>query len=146
MVHIILKCILEKGKLRIKFHSYVNDEGKRFLDVYNNSYNCRFPKKNDIRQKDRYYNINPEDLTLTSRNLCNPFYVIKSKNIQIIDELEVLTIYKVEECVICLSNNPSVTFIPCGHYCTCYDCYSYMINNYNTNCPICRSNISKVYN
>ena len=44
---IILKCILEKKKLRIKFHCFINDENKIYNNVYNNNYNCKFPK--DIR-------------------------------------------------------------------------------------------------
>jgi len=41
-------------------------------------------------------------------------------------------------CVICLSNERNVVFIPCNHMCTCIDCGS--IQSIQT-CPICRSNI-----
>ena len=39
MGKIILKCVTEKRKLRIKFHCYINDEGKEYRNVYNNKYN-----------------------------------------------------------------------------------------------------------
>ena len=40
--------LLEKNKLRVKFHSYVNVEGKRFTNAYNNNYNCRFTNEHFI--------------------------------------------------------------------------------------------------
>ena len=39
MGKIILKCVTEKRKLRIKFHCYINAEGKEYRNVYNNKYN-----------------------------------------------------------------------------------------------------------
>lgn len=41
---IILKCILEKNKLRVKFHSYINYNNIVYNNAYNNDYNCKFPK------------------------------------------------------------------------------------------------------
>ena len=38
MGHIILNCVKEGSKLRIKFNSYVDDDNKRYLDVYNNQF------------------------------------------------------------------------------------------------------------
>ena len=59
---IILECVLEKKKLRIKFHSFVDEEGKIFTNVYDNSYNCQFPK--DIRSNGRFFSIPNDDMYL----------------------------------------------------------------------------------
>ena len=58
---IILKCVTEKKKLRIKFHCFINDENKIYNNVYNNNYNCKFPK--DIRVNNRYYKVNDDDIS-----------------------------------------------------------------------------------
>ena len=92
MAHIILNCVLEKGKLRIKFHSYVDVEGKRFKNVYNNDYNCRFPK--NLRKVGAFYKILPNDLTLNSNNKIKQFYCIKGKNIEVVNVLDVVDIFQ----------------------------------------------------
>ena len=38
------KSRIDKSKLRIRFYSFTNEDGKVFTNVYNNNYNCRFPK------------------------------------------------------------------------------------------------------
>ena len=135
MAHIILECVKEKGKLRVRFHSYVDVNGKKYKDVYNNNLNCRFPK--DIREEGRYYKINPEDLNITLRNNSVPFYSVKGKNVKIVNILETIDIYKVEECVCCMVEKPNITLLPCGHHCTCQNCYEIMRHKHNS-CPLCR--------
>ena len=132
MTHIILECVKEKGKLRVRFHSYVDVNGKKYKDVYNNNLNCRFPK--DIREEGRYYKINPEDLNITLRNNSVPFYSVKGKNVKIVNILETIDIYKVEECVCCMVEKPNITLLPCGHHCTCQNCYEIMRHKHNS-CP-----------
>jgi len=39
-----------------------------------------------------------------------------------------------DDCVICLSEEPSVILLPCRHQCVCYDCFSQI-----DKCPVCRS-------
>ena len=41
---IILECIKDKNKLRIRFNCFVDNEGKIFTNVYNNEYNYAYPK------------------------------------------------------------------------------------------------------
>lgn len=144
MSYIILECVKEKSRLRIRFHSFVNDEGKRYLDAYNNKYNCKFPKKDDIRKAGRYYKISEKDLKITSRQKCEPFYTVSIKNPHqcIVNVLDVIDIYKVEECVICLDKKPNITLVPCGHHVTCKDCYEKYRFIKNT-CPLCRISITK---
>ena len=140
MAHIILNCVLEKGKLRIKFHSYVDVEGKRFKNVYNNDYNCRFPK--NLRKVGAFYKILPNDLTLNSNNKIKPFYCIKGKNIEVVSVLDVVDIFPVDECMICLENTPEVTLIPCGHKISCRTCYE-IYRHKNNSCFLCRIQISQ---
>lgn len=49
MSKIIIKCVKEKNKLRIKFHSYFDSDGKEYRGAYNNTYNCQFLKEDIIR-------------------------------------------------------------------------------------------------
>jgi len=155
MGKIILKCVTEKRKLRIKFHCYINDEGKEYRNVYNNKYNCRFPK--DIRRENRYFEIDESDLKTMVNG--TPFYTVKKTNIKILDdydinnddtydiknEIENMKIYSVEECVICLCETPSSIFIPCGHQVCCKDCTEMLYKKGNNKCPICRGNICNTY-
>ena len=39
---IILECIKDKNKLRIRFNSFIDSEGKVFTNVYNNMYNVNY--------------------------------------------------------------------------------------------------------
>tara|TARA_B100001250_G_C19812720_1_gene796585 strand:+ start:4128 stop:4574 length:447 start_codon:yes stop_codon:yes gene_type:complete len=144
MAYIILQCVKEKSKLRIRFNSFVDGEGKRYLDVYNNKYNCKFPNKDEIRKEGRYYKISDKDLKITSRQNCVPFYTvsIKEPHKSIINVLDAIDVYKiVEECVICLDSKPNITFAPCGHHITCKECYDIYRFQKNT-CPLCRVTIT----
>lgn len=144
MSKIILKCILEKRKLRIKFHRFINEEGKIFNNAYNNNYNCQFPK--DIRVEGRFFEIGENDLT-TVINRGKPFYRVNKKSIKILENyidselnLENLKIYTVDECVVCYCEKPTVIMIPCGHQCTCVECFE-IISQDKSKCPLCRKNI-----
>ena len=141
MSKITLRCVKDGGKLRIRFHSFTNDEGKVFGNVYNNSYNCRFPK--NIREEGLFYEIPDSGISLVKGNRA-PFYSIKKDKIKIIrDEsiFERLKVYAVEECVICLDAKPNTIFFPCGHLCCCNECYGHIKNG---PCPLCRRNIEQI--
>ena len=45
-------------------------------------------------------------------------------------------IFKSEECVICLSNQPIILFCNCGHLCYCTECYK--LKSLSA-CPICKT-------
>jgi len=143
MSYINLECIKYKSKLRVRFHSYVDENNKRYLNAYNKEYNCRFPK--NLRKEGYYYKIPANSLTITSRKDCIPFYSVNKKNIQIVHELTVINIYKVEDCIICMENMPNVTLAPCGHHCTCEACYNILRTKPGNWCPICRREICKAY-
>ena len=46
--------------------------------------------------------------------------------------------YKVDKCVICLTNAPNVLLMDCKHNCMCEDCEKL---NKITKCPYCREKI-----
>ena len=45
-------------------------------------------------------------------------------------------IFKIDECVICLTNSPSVLFCNCGHVCVCYECDTLECLEV---CPMCKT-------
>lgn len=140
---ITLQCVKEGRKLRIKFFSFTNDEGKVFTNVYNNNYNCKFPR--DIRSEGTYYEIGPSDLELVSRPGTAPFYNVKKNNIKVITNIDLssLHVYEVVECVICMCEQSQLIFVPCGHRCCCSECYKDMTKSANGNtCPLCRRKIT----
>ena len=159
---IILECIKDKNKLRIRFNCFVDNEGKIFTNVYNNEYNCQFPK--NIRENGKFYEVNDDDVIIVESK--TPFYKIKKNNIRILSEeeskiyenkkedkkdnnqknvldLSKLKIFDVAECVVCLSISSSIIFIPCAHMCVCKDCYNGIKKTKNC-CPLCRRNITKI--
>jgi hypothetical protein len=79
---ITLHCVRERGKLRIRFHSFTNSDGKIYSNVYNNSYNCQFPR--DIRQEGRFYQVGPDDINLIADGGRQPFYRIRKDNLRIL--------------------------------------------------------------
>ena len=84
---VTLQCVPQGSKLRIRFHSYTNEEGKTFTNVYDNSYNCQFPRA--IREVGRYYEISPSDLFLVGGdNGKSPFYRVPKNNIKVLSRVE----------------------------------------------------------
>ena len=49
---IVLQCVKVGRKLRIRFHSFTDHEGKVYTGVYNQNYNTMFPR--DIREEGKY--------------------------------------------------------------------------------------------
>lgn len=163
---VTLQCVRERGKLRIRFHSYTNAEGKCYTNVYNNNYNCQFPK--DIRNEGWFYEIGREDLVLVPGVGKQPFYRVKKNNIKVLrnsgpnatevhpDPSSVSSlitpvmnrqqpkkpeqVFEVSECVICLEGIPNQIFIPCAHLCTCEGCYQ-QLKKAKPSCPLCRRTV-----
>ena len=76
MSKITLQCVKDRGKLRIRFFSFTNEEGTVFTNVYNNAYNCKFPRK--MRKEGLFYEIGADDIKLVSSNNRAPFYPLES--------------------------------------------------------------------
>ena len=53
-----------------------------------------------------------------------------------IKKININKIYKIKECVICLTNPPNVLFCDCGHICICEKCIE--IKHFDK-CPICKT-------
>ena len=69
---IILECVREGSKLRIRFYCYIDSTNNLYKNVYNNNYNCMFPK--DIRRVGEFYCVNDTDINLTARGGERPTY------------------------------------------------------------------------
>ena len=150
---IVLKCVYERSKLRIRFHCYVNQDNIIYNNVYNNEYNCRFPK--DIRRAGAYYKVNDGDISLC-RGAGGSHYSIKRSNIKIMTREEIenilnppapvnltdIRIFDAGECVICLSAISAIVFLPCAHRCTCVDCNT-QLKRGRHECPVCRQRVTQ---
>lgn len=132
-----LHCIKEGTKLRVRITAYINSEGKRFDGVYNNKFNCRFPK--NLRVDCRCFTVPDENVRLVGGNGKAYFYSIKTKNI-VSEAINVNHVYKVSsECVVCMDAESKIVFAPCGHFCTCDICAKKL-----KYCCICRGMISSL--
>lgn len=58
--------------------------------------------------------------------------------------LQVDQIFTFDECVICLSGNPNILIVPCGHKCICASCSREIYKEKNEKCPVCRRPIKGV--
>lgn len=134
MTEVILKCVLEHRKLRVKI----------ITPGYFNNANCQFPTA--IRQEGMYYTCLSSDITISNtRNMY--FYRIRKAGINIIiknhDEIavpfikpeKVFTDLDEHQCNICMSEPKSIIFTPCGHFCSCKTCSSKL----NNKCHVCRA-------
>jgi hypothetical protein len=129
--NVILKCIKEGSKLRIRIIS----------PGYNQQANCRFPR--DLRVEGQYYLVNPRSIKMiTTRG--KYYYAIKDNvfiQVQQEKDLPKLPPVKVkvyedveqEECCVCFDAPKQSVFVPCGHFYTCHACSSRCVS-----CPICR--------
>ncbi len=140
MGKIHLVCVKEKNKLRIKFHKFIDDDGKEYFNLYDTTYNCQFPKY--MRVEGYFYEVEENSVSLIKRGNNKPFYNIISDNIKILNTpLEPIKIYLIPECCVCLSEESSITFFPCGHKCICSICNNSLTKRI---CPICRRNINSI--
>lgn len=76
------------------------------------------------------YELITNDEILNDNELLNEGELINEKNNSLDDD---------GACVVCLTNNKNIAFIPCGHICTCEMCYKNI-----KQCPICRCNIDNI--
>jgi len=124
LVH--LMCIHDGKKLRMR----VTSEG------YFPFANCMCPR--EIRIEGRCYTIPSNEIILKQGSRGTYFYVL-SNNIKHIEVLpkDVFHDKNNSECVICLNSEKTVVFAPCGHFCSCEQCYAKL----KKTCPLCRSHI-----
>lgn len=129
---VILTCVKEKNKLRIKI----------LTEGYYNNANCQFPK--NIREEGMKYIVPTSDITL-SEIKGKYFYRIKKHNIIKCNNINHISkVFNVdnEPCVICLTNEKIWVIIPCGHYILCNECNDFTIG-LEQKCPLCRGVINR---
>jgi hypothetical protein len=133
---IILQCVNDGGRIRVRVMAYVDSEGEVHKGVYNDGYNCRFPR--NLRVVGRSFRVQDKDVKLIS-GIKAPFYSVSTGNLEVLDSsTDDVYIYEAcEECAVCMSNPPSIAFFPCGHFCTCEECASRL-----RECCLCRSPIT----
>lgn len=139
--YVILECVEEGSKLRVKMKS----------SGYLIGSNCQFPR--DLRVKGRMFKVPKEHVKLmTMRG--KYFYSIKNKlvieiiendndddnneiNNLLLKNTKIFEDETISECSVCLCSEKDTVFIPCGHFHTCSEC-SKMVST----CPICRISIT----
>jgi hypothetical protein len=149
---VLLRCVKEKRKLRVKMIS-----SQPFIK----GANCQFP--NDLRVENMYYIVRISGIKLKGK-----FYSVMQRDSIICKTLDILeikqyvdmiengtenksnnkkrpeTIYGDDdnmECIICMDCAKDSVFSPCGHYMTCSGCAANC-----KKCPICRADILTVFN
>ena len=144
-----LHCVQENKKVRVKIAAYINNDGKRYNNVYDNTFNCRFPR--NLRVAGRKFQVPAENVKLNHTPGKAAFYIVSAKNITTLSDdtkdidkkdetVSVEHVWETSiECVICLSEDSEMIFTPCGHKCSCKKC-----GNKLKNCCICRSSIKSM--
>ena len=141
MSYVLLQCVKEKSKLRVKMLS---------SNPFIKGINCQFPRA--IRQEGMYYVVKSEGISLKGN-----FYSAMGKNIIVCQTASIEEVKKYvanlgvpelikpqvifgdddeNECVICMTDAKDSVFSPCGHFITCKECSTQF-----DKCPICRAKI-----
>ena len=141
MADVILQCVPEGRKLRVKM----------MTPGYLVGANCQFPR--DLRVAGRKFQVPTEHVKLRKIG-ASYFYAVSNRSAIKIIDTEVMKadtghppvraaplslpskIFQDENdasCAVCLTEDKSIVFIPCGHYYTCASCSDKL-----PKCPICR--------
>jgi hypothetical protein len=144
MSYVLLQCVKEKNKLRVKMISSA---------PFIKGINCQFPR--NIRHEGMYYVVKTEGVIMRGS-----FYSAMQKNIIVCQTYDMNEIKKYidtlaitgqiipgvifgddddDDCIICMDQTKDSVFSPCGHYMTCSKCSIKC-----KNCPICRANIVSI--
>jgi hypothetical protein len=142
MEYVLLQCVKEKGKLRVKMLS-----SQPFIK----GINCQFPR--NIRKQGLYYVVKSKDIHLKKNFysamqkgiiVCETFDLNEIK--QYIDgiaatdkKIKPATIYGDDdgsECVVCMCDAKDSVFSPCGHFIACGECAATC-----SKCPLCMAKI-----
>lgn len=141
MSYVLLQCVKEKTKLRVKMIS-----SQPFIK----GINCQFPR--NIREDGMYYVVRSEGVKLKGK-----FYSVMKKDAIVCQtfEMSVVKDYIAElgatekiqpkaifgdddnnECTICMGEVKDTVFSPCGHFMSCSECATQF-----KKCPMCRADI-----
>lgn len=132
-------CVAEGSKLRVRIVG----------PGYSNRANVQFPRA--IRVAGKFYTAPSSAVTYRRGPRGTEFYHVTPSCISIVSDeaeratmIEALRVFEVDpapECCICMVEDKSIIFMPCGHYCTCPSCAQRLMGDRSV-CPICRSNIA----
>jgi hypothetical protein len=138
-----LCCVREGSRLRMHIACYIAASGQRFDGVYDNTFNCRFPR--GLRVEGGVYHVPDGNVRLVCGPLKVPYYSVKTADISIVSPPPAplaspsslaRTFVVSKECVVCMEVNAAKVFVPCGHLCTCAPCAARL-----SICCICRAPI-----
>jgi len=139
MTDVLLKCVAQGGKLRVRILS----------NGYYKDSNVQFPRA--LRVEGCHYRVPPNAISLITTRGKYFYSVTKKPLIKIVEEVDVmafvldnLKVYEDAstcECAICFANPKSIVMVPCGHFYTCEVCTSQL-----KQCPICRAPITSTIN
>lgn len=131
---VYLRCFREGSKLRVRIVS----------PGYFNQSNCQCPR--DIRAENREYKVPASSVTLAKGPRGTYFYRIRAP-IEIQEESKAAPsagpskIYEDSEeteCVVCMAEEKSRIFVPCGHFVCCAQC----VPRLKSQCVMCRSHFT----
>ncbi len=137
-----LHCVQDRNKVRVRIASYIDQDGKRYNDVYNNDWNCRFSRS--LRMVGKRFLVPASNVKLLALGETY-FYSVSDKNIITLQnnqktEAEILAetvVYETSaDCVVCMDQKSEIIFSPCGHLCSCASCGKQL-----SKCCICRTEI-----
>jgi len=128
MSYVLLKCVKEGSRLRVKMMSSA---------PFMKGKNCQFPR--NIRQDGMYYVVRSDGVSLK-----NNFYSAMGKDVVVcrtfsLDEVKryigelgekdkkirpkaIFGDDDEPECVVCMTDPKTMVFAPCGHFLTCQSC------------------------
>lgn len=136
---VLLHCVKEGTKVRVRISAFIDQQGKTHTGVYNNDLNCQFSRA--LRVEGRCFRVPDENVKLCGGSGKRLFYSISAKNIEIVSDIQSIAhVYKVcEECVVCMEKPVEVILSPCGHSSTCSHCAARLVQ-----CCICRGAIAAI--
>lgn len=142
---VLFQCIQDGRKLRVRI----------LTPGYHNEANCQFPR--DIRAPGKYFTAPASSVRFVTTPKGTVFYRVTKSLIKetagpgVEDsaaaagggEINIPRIYDVDvssdECIICMENEKTQIYIPCGHYCACIYCSAKL-----DSCPLCRGSIERM--
>ncbi|AYV75215.1 MAG: hypothetical protein Terrestrivirus1_89 [Terrestrivirus sp.] len=145
MSYVLLQCVKEKSKLRVKMIS---------SSPFIKGINCQFSrtervdgmyyvvKSEGVKLKGNFYSAMQKDIII-----CKTFNLDEVKkyidNLNTTEKIKIKAIFGDDdgdnECIICLADVKDSVFAPCGHYITCSSCSIQC-----KNCPMCRGKITTI--
>jgi hypothetical protein len=138
-----LHIVSEGNKARVRIATWINPEGRAYDGVYNNGWNCRFPR--NLRETGKRYQVPDDNVKVQMSKNGVFFYSVSTKGLvslqreNHISKDDLSTIYETSpECVICMSADSDMIFVPCGHLCSCKTCGERL-----DKCCICRVAINQ---